>query len=61
VGAAENFLERIQRAGADVAEDHPDRADGETQRSPSAARSGVGIVARFGCGGRRRGSLVGVH
>ena len=59
--AAESFLEGIQRAGADVAEDHADRADGETQRSPAATCVGVGIVARVGCGGRRRGSWIRFH
>ena len=45
VRAGERFLERVQRAGADVAVDDAERAEGQYRQRGFSARSGAGVGA----------------
>ena len=60
--AGEGLAEGVDRAGADVAEDDADRADGERRQRPRARGAGgesaVGIGGGGGVGHRRKGGGV---
>ena len=61
VRTAEGLLERIQRAGADVAEHHTYSTDGQGQDACTGMRDSIAAVIGRGCNSCDHGNLLGVH